>query len=436
MNEAHVAALLKAEIISKDEARKLTRELHKLENSFPRKLEGEDYHLYIEQQLTKRLGRLGEKLHTGKSRNDQVATAIRMTLREELLGLSESLTSFCEELLRRAAKHLDTFFVGYTHMQPAQPITFGHYLLSLTDALLRDNKRILEAYHRVNLSPMGSGALAGSSFNLDRRLVANMLGFEGLVENSLDAVGSRDFLLETLGACVLISTDLSRIAEDWIFYGSSDVNIVRLPDEYSSTSSIMPQKKNPDPLEMIRAQSSEIIGNYVSAASILHALPSGYNLDFQQLTPLVWMSIGKIRSCLQVLIGMVKEIRPVTKVSDRYQVQFTVATELANSLARLLDLPFREAHKSVGQAVRLALESHRTLKHLTRQEWSQILDRPIGEGVFTEIDRISDPRFHYRVYRTWGSPNPGDLKRQLKSRNVLLERQSEDHRRLRSNSQV
>ncbi|HEX4920202.1 MAG TPA: lyase family protein, partial [Candidatus Bathyarchaeia archaeon] len=157
VNEAHVAALLKARLINKEEARKLTVELRKLENSFPRKAEGEDYHLYIEQQLTKRLGRLGEKLHTGKSRNDQVSTAIRMTLRRELLALSESLTGFVQELLRQADKHLNTFFVGYTHMQPAQPITFGHYLLSLTDALLRDNERILEAYHRVNLSPMGSG---------------------------------------------------------------------------------------------------------------------------------------------------------------------------------------------------------------------------------------------------------------------------------------
>ena len=385
---------------------------------------GEDYHLYVEQQLTKRLGLLGEKLHTGKSRNDQVATAIRMTLRQELLDLSESLTSFCQQLLGQASRHRNTFFVGYTHMQPAQPITFGHYLLSLTDALLRDNARILETYHRVNLSPMGAGALAGSSFNLDRKLVARLLGFGGLVENSLDAVGTRDFLLETLGVCVLISTDLSRIAQDWIFYGSSDVNLVQLPDEYSSTSSIMPQKKNPDPLEIRRAQSSEIIGNYASAASILHALPSGYNLDFQQLTPIVWSALDKVRSCISILTGFVKRIELVAGVSDRYQVQFTVATELANSLVRLLGFSFREAHRSVGQGVRLALKDHRTLQQLSRAEWTTLTGREISEKIYSQLQAVSDTGSHGRVYRTLGSPNRNQVERMLRTRTALLRSQA------------
>jgi argininosuccinate lyase len=417
VNEAHVAALLKAKLVSRDESRKLLGELRRLENVFPEHGIAEDYHLYIEEQLTKRLGPgLGGKIHTGKSRNDQVATAIRIALRESLLDLSLGLLALTETLLRQSRKYASTLFVGYTHQQPAQPITYGHYLLSIADALLRDGERIFETYGRVNLSPMGSGAIAGSSFDLDRRLVAEKLGFDGLVENSLDGVGSRDFLLESLGVCSLIASDLSRVAQDWIFYSSGDVNLLDLSPEYSSASSMMPQKKNPDPLELVRAKCAVVNTNYATGSTMMHGLLSGYNLDFQELTPFVWNSIDTLRSCVSILKGAISHSQPVEGVSERYQVQFTVATELANSLVRETGAPFRDAYRWVGQAVRTALRDHRTLRDLTISEWGKITGRQVDQETYRVLLNIADPGSNPRVYRTLGSPNPREVRRMISSR--------------------
>jgi len=417
VNEAHVLALLKAGLVSQNESRRLLSELRRMERVFPEHGIEEDYHLYIEQQLTKRLGPVvGGKIHTGKSRNDQVATAIRMTLRDSLLDLSNNVLSFAETLLKHAAKHVNTFFVGYTHQQPAQPITYGHYLVSIADPLLRDSERILEAYRRVNMSPMGAGAIAGSSYDLDRRMISQLLGFDGLVENSLDGVSGRDFLLESLGVCSLIASDLSRVAQDWILYSSSDVDILELSSEYASTSSIMPQKKNPDPFEIVRARCASVNGNLATATILMHALPSGYNLDFQELTPLVWNSIDTLQSCLSIMTSAVASIRPVQGVSDRYQVKFTVATELANSLARELHAPFRDAYRWVGQAVRISLHDHRTLRDLTRSDWSKIAGRPIEESTYRILQRVGDPASNPGLYRTEGSANPAEVRRMISSR--------------------
>jgi argininosuccinate lyase len=416
-NEAHVVALLKAGIVNRKEAQKILRQLRRLEKVFPAKGVDEDYHLYVEEQLTKRLGpELGGKLHTAKSRNDQVATAIRMSLRKSLLDLSESLLNFAQKLLAQATRHSGTFFVGYTHQQPAQPITYGHYLVSILDPLLRDNERILESYHRVNKSPMGAGALAGSSYDLDRRLVAQLLGFEGLVENSLDAVGSRDFLLESLAVSSLVGSDLSRIAQDWIFYSSGDVNLVDLSPEYSSTSSIMPQKKNPDPLEVVRARCAVVEGNIATSLTIAHALPSGYNLDLQELTPIVWNSIDTLCSCLSIMTGVISHMSPAEDIADRYPVKFTVATELANSLARDTKAPFRDAYRWVGQAVRTALKNHRTLRDLSRDEWTNITGKQLDKDAYRTIQALSDPRSHPSRYASEGSPNPREVQKMVAAR--------------------
>jgi argininosuccinate lyase len=421
VNEAHVAALFKARLVSRVESQKLLRELRKVENVFPEHGIGEDYHLFVEEQLTKRLGPgLGGKLHTGKSRNDQVATAIRMALRESLLDLSVSVLSLTETLLRQSKKYANTLFVGYTHQQPAQPITYGHYLLSIADALLRDGDRIFDAYTRVNMSPMGSGAIAGSSFDLDRRLVAQKLGFNGLVENSLDGVSSRDFLLESLAVCSLIASDLSRVAQDWIFYSSGDVSLLDLSPEYSSASSVMPQKKNPDPLELVRARCARVSANYTTASTIMHSLLSGYNLDFQEVTPLIWNSIDTLRSCTSILKGAISHTQPVKGISDKYPVQFTVATEVANSLVRETGAPFRDAYRWVGQAVRTALRDNRTLKELTGSEWTQIAGKTIDQSIHRILSNIADPRSNPRIYRTLGSPNPREVRRMISSRRRMV----------------
>ena len=312
VNEVHVLALAKAKAISKNNVRKLLRALRPLECRVPLRKGVEDVHVLIEEYVTKHAGReVGGQLHLAKSRNDQVATAVRMVLRDELLEVSRQLLLLEQKLLRLASKHVNSVFPGYTHLQPAQPISFAHYLLAVGDSLLRDNQRILEAYQRVNLSPLGSGALAGSSFQLDRALEAELLGFNGLIDNTLDAIGGRDFALETLSVFSVTALDLSRVAQDIIFYSSADVRILAIPDEFTSTSSIMPQKKNPDPLEIIRAKSAKAVGNSTSALTMMHGLPFGYNLDFQEITPLLWDSCDALKLCLNMLASIILALNQI-----------------------------------------------------------------------------------------------------------------------------
>src|SRR5256712_3728748 len=270
VNKAHVIALAKAKAIENQDAHKLFQVLIKIEQAPPFRESVEDVHVLVEEEVTRILGKeVGGRLHTGKSRNDQVATAIRMALRDQLLLLSNDLIEVENRLLIVAGRHTKSLFVGYTHLQPSQPVSFGHYLLSVFDALVRDSERILETYRRVNCCPLGSGAIAGSSFRLDRHLTARLLGFDGMVENSMDAIGARDFVLETLNTCSLIAADLSRLAQDLIFYSSEDVGLTELPDAFTSTSSIMPQKKNPDPFAIVRARYALVPGNSWSGSVLL-----------------------------------------------------------------------------------------------------------------------------------------------------------------------
>jgi argininosuccinate lyase len=309
---------------------------------------------------------------------------------------------------------MDTVFPGYTHLQPAQPITFAHYLEALADAFLRDSLRIDQTYQRVNKSPMGAAAIAGTSFNLNRDLVARFLGFEGLVENSLDAVGTRDFAVETLSVCSIIALDISRVAQDLIFYSSNDVDLIEIPDEFTSTSSIMPQKKNPDPLEIMRARCARIIGNYVSAATAVHALPSGFNLDFQEITPLIWNSIDTIKSCLKILCELLPRIRVNKDIASRDSLRLIAATEIANVLVRMEKIPFRTAHHVVGRAVKTMLVSD--MRVLTRQEWERILGRDLKEQTFRRLNETFDLHVALRTYRTKGSPNPKQMALMIEKR--------------------
>src|SRR5256885_9248439 len=271
VNKAHVIALAKAKAIENQDAHKLFQVLIKIEQAPPFRESVEDVHVLVEEEVTRILGKeVGGRLHTGKSRNDQIATAIRIASRNQLLTLIDDLIDLENRLLRLAKKHTKSLFIGYTHLQPAQPVSFAHYLVSIHDALERDNQRILETFARVNQSSLGGGAIAGSSFRLDRHLTARLLGFDGIVENLIDAVTGRDFLVETLNVCSLIAADLSRLAQDLIFYSSEDVGRVELPDAFSSTSSIMPQKKNPDSLEIVRARCALVAADGGAASSLTH----------------------------------------------------------------------------------------------------------------------------------------------------------------------
>jgi argininosuccinate lyase len=403
--------------MSKSEARGLLRALKQLRQRTPPLKGYEDVHLLVEDYVTMTAGRdIGGWLNYSKSRNDQVATAIRMVLRDEMLEIAPLLLSLQTALLNIAMKHARTVFPGYTHLQPAQPITFAHYLIAQSDALLRDTYRAMEAVGRINMSPMGAAALAGTSVEIDRALVARLLGFEGLVENTLDAVGSRDFALEALSSMAITASDLARIAQDLIFYSCDHANLLTIPDEFASTSSIMPQKKNPDPLELTRAKCAQIASNFTSVTTILHATPSGYNLDYQEITPILWRSADELKSCLKLLSILIPEIEVCDQLSSRKSLGFTTATEIANILARLESIPFRRTHRAVGLAVRLALARGITLDMLTAHDWKRIIRRPISQTTFKEIQRATHPERVIESYLTTGSPNPAESKRILRNR--------------------
>jgi argininosuccinate lyase len=436
VNEAHVIALAKAKAIKRGDARRLLRILRSIEKHIPSRVGAEDIHVIIEECVTKRAGRnVGGQLHLGKSRNDQVATAIRIELRDEMLEISNLSILLERRLLQLARKHMKSLFPGYTHLQPAQPLTFAHYLLATGDAILRDIQRIHEAYERINASPMGAAALAGTSVNLDRAFVASLLGFQGILENTLDAIGSRDFVLDALSVCSIIALDLGRMAQDLIFYSSADVALIEIPDEFASTSSIMPQKKNPDSIELVRARSAHVIGNSSAAATMLHALPSGYNLDFQELTTLLWQSIDILKSCLRILVEIVPELKLKKSIADRRDLQFTAATEVANALVSVGKLPFRSAHRAVGNAVKLALEQGKALSDLTPEDWKSVLGHVPEKKTVAAIAEMLDLNRQIRTYRTRGSPNPNQINKMIRVRErqtrLLIRQNAKTEGRLR-----
>src|SRR4030067_195973 len=302
INKAHVVMMIEKKIVDGSTGTKPLQALNELDKGMRTRPGIEDIHLAIEEEVTKRVGsEVGGNLHIGKSRNDQVSTAIRMALREKIIDLVLLITQFQETLVKIATKNLKTVIPGFTHLQPAQPVTFAHYLLSYNDMLDRSLHRLQEDFQRVNLCPMGAGALATSSFPLARERVAALLGFNGILENSIDAVGSRDFILETLADLTLIPVDVSRLTEDLIVWGSPDFGIIEFPDDFSSTSSIMPQKKNPDVLEVIRARMSHVIGSFMTAVTIMKSLPSSYNMVMQEGTPCLGEDMQDVSSSLGLL---------------------------------------------------------------------------------------------------------------------------------------
>ena len=357
INKAHVIMLMENKVIKASDGAPLLQALVKCAKS---KLNSsaEDVHMAVEEAVIKEAGDVvGGNLHIAKSRNDQIATAIRMELRNELLNLMRAISHVLGHLAEVAKDHLQTVVLEYTHLQPAQPVTFAHYLLSHMAAFERDLQRLQGSYARVDLCPLGAGALATTSFPIDRDRTAKLLGFKGLAENSIDAVGSRDFITETVAVLTLIALNLSRIAEDLIIWSSPDFGVVEIPDEFASTSSIMPQKKNPEVLEVIRARSSHVLSAFVASAAAIKSLPTTYNLDFQEITPKLWESIENVRASLDMLHKLLPKLKVTDGVFEKANANFVAATELANVLVRKYNMPFRTAHKIVGAFVKSLIDA-------------------------------------------------------------------------------
>ena len=423
INEAHVAMLVEQKIINQQHGAKLLQALTELDPEMKLDPSVEDVHLAVEEEVKKKVGmETGGNLHIAKSRNDQVATAIRMTLRTNLLELMNFIVKLQGSLTELAEKHTETLVPAYTHLHPAQPVTFAHILVSYVDALERSLKRLEETFPRVNMCPMGAGAIATTSFPINRDRTAELLGFSKVLENSIDAVGSRDFILETSANLTLLAIDVSRMVEDLIVWSSPDFGIVDLPESFAFTSSIMPQKKNPDVLEVIRARMSQVLGNFLASATTMKALPSGYNLDFQEITPKLWESLETVAGSVGMLSKLIKNLKVSEDVFSKPVLKFATTTELANMLVKKYSVPFRTSHMIVGAVVKTLLDKKMALSDLTPELLNKTAKDSAGITLAVKLADIKDsidPQKFVESHKTMGGPAPAEVKRMLKNRKQL-----------------
>ena len=423
INKAHVAMLVEQKIIQKQDGAKILLALQKIDG---KKLDpnAEDVHMAVEEEVLAATGpEVGGNLHIAKSRNDQVTTAIRMALRTELINILQRAIDMQQSLLETAAKHTQTIILEYTHLQPAQPVTFAHYLLSHVEALGRDIERLQAAYGHVNLCPLGAGALATTSFLINRKTTAVLLGFDAVLENSIDAVGSRDYVLETQSALTLLAVDLSRLAEDLIIWSSPEFGTIELPDEFTSTSSIMPQKKNPEVLEVIRARASYALGDFVASVAAIKSLPTTYNLDFQEVTPKLWASTDNLSATLRIFAKIIPDLKVMGNIENKAAAGFVGATELANILVREYNVAFRTSHKIVGAIVKNLIDSKQTLLDATPELLSKVAKVSANiELTVKKQDLIecTNPRKLIETYKVQGGPSPAEVERAITAKNKTL----------------
>lgn len=389
-SHAYAQALAEAGILTVEEAQQIQAGLQMIleefeNNSFVVQMGDEDIHTAVERRLTELIGEVGGKLHTGRSRNDQIATDIRLWLREACQQVDELLKQMQHVLIGQAEQHLDTIIPGYTHFQPAQPITVAHWLMSFFWMFQRDRERLQETQRRVNISPLGSSALAGTPYPIDREALAESLNFAGVTLNSLDGVSDRDSIAEFLFTASLIGVHLSRLAEDVIIYSNPSLGFVILPDAYSTGSSIMPQKRNPDPMELARGKAGRLLGNLVGVLSTLKGLPSGYNKDLQEDKEPLFDTYATLMILLPVLSQMVAQLEfNEAKLHAAFDENM-LATELADWLVLEKGIPFREAHHIIGQVVQTAEQQQVTLSLLTLADY-QAISPLFDETLYQELD--------------------------------------------------
>lgn len=341
--------------------------------------DAEDIHMNIETLLTRRIGEVGKKLHTARSRNDQVALDVRMYLKEEIKNTAGLLRDLLQTLLDQAGEHLETIMPGYTHLQKAQPVTLAHHLMAYFQMFKRDLERLQGCYRRTDVMPLGSGALAGTTFPLDRDMVARELGFAAISENSLDAVSDRDFAIEFAAAASIIMMHLSRFSEELILWSSDEFRFVEMDDAYSTGSSIMPQKKNPDVAELVRGKTGRVYGNLMALLTVMKSLPLAYNKDMQEDKEALFDAVDTVKKCLLIFIPMLKTLK--VKPAAMYQGAkrgFTNATEVADYLAKK-GVPFREAHHLAGQMVLYCIKEGKDLVQLSLEEYHKFSPAIAGD---------------------------------------------------------
>ena len=410
VDRAHVVMLDEQDVLDREDASAILEALGEIEaaghGSLP---DGEDVHAAIETAVIERIGDRGGRMHTARSRNDEVATCLRYRLREDVLDAVEATIEARRAVLDVAAEHTETVMPGFTHLQPAQPTTLGHYLCSYASALARDTERLFDAYGRLNRSPLGAAAFAGTPFDIDRERTAALLGFEGLVENSMDAVSTRDFLLETTGALATLATTLSGLAEDLVVF--SNAGYVELDDAYASTSSIMPQKKNPDTMELVRATAGDAAAGMNALLSVLKGLPRAYNRDLQRAHPHAFGAVDAVTEATTVAAGAVATAEWRTEAMETAAGEgFSTATGVADLLA-MSGVPFRTAHEVVASAAEGA-------DPVTVADLDGAISEALGGGLEAYLDPEAveaalDPTESVGSRDSVGGPAPAAVERTL-----------------------
>lgn len=344
----------------------------------------EDIHMNIEARLSQKIGEAGKRLHTGRSRNDQVALDIRLYLRDEIVEVVTYLDMLIDSLLEQAEKNIEVVMPGFTHLQSAQPILFSHHLLAYVEMFKRDKGRMEDCLKRVNVLPLGAGALAGTTFPIDREYVAEQLDFPAVTRNSLDSVSDRDFALEFLAASSILMMHLSRFSEELIIWSTSAFRFIDLSDGFCTGSSIMPQKKNPDVPELVRGKTGRVYGNLMALLTVMKALPLAYNKDMQEDKEPLFDTIDTVKGSLKIFADMIREMRVNAHSMERAAGQgFSTATDVADYLVRK-GLPFRDAHEAVGKAVAYCVENEMNLEELSLAEW-QLFSPHFGDDIFAAI---------------------------------------------------
>lgn len=386
---AHVRMLEKQNIISKDEMESIVEGLTSIKNDIETgkltfESDAEDIHSFVEANLIERIGEVGKKLHTGRSRNDQVALDMKLYVRDEIDEILKLLYFLMEEVLHIMEEHKKTYMPGFTHLQKAQPTTLAHHFGAYFEMFFRDYDRMRETRKRMNLSPLGAGAFAGTTYDLDREYVAKILDFEGATRNSMDSVSDRDYLLEVLSNSAIISMHLSRLSEEIIIWNTDEYRFVEMDDTYSTGSSIMPQKKNPDIAELIRGKSGRVYGSLISLLTTMKGLPLAYNKDMQEDKELSFDAIDTVKNLIELMTGMLSTMK---FNEDRMEISakggFTNATDAADYLVKK-NIPFRDAHEIVGKLVLYGIEKGKNLDEFTLEEFKEISDA-FDEDIYDAI---------------------------------------------------
>lgn len=423
---AHVRGLGKQGIVKKDEAELIEKTLKEILEDIENKkikfsIEYEDIHMNIEKNLIDRIGDIGKKLHTGRSRNDQCAVDLKLYIKDEIKKVQSYLMELMEILIKMSKENIKTYMPGFTHLQKAQPISFAHYLLAYVEMFKRDYKRLENTFDLTNYSPLGSAALAGTSYQLDMEYTSKVLGFKGTVSNSLDGVSDRDHVMSFISDLSIIMVHLSRFCEEIVVYSSNDFNYIELSDKFSTGSSIMPQKKNPDAAELIRGKSGRVFGDMMSILTTMKGIPLAYNKDMQEDKEALFDAIDTVKKCINVFNGMISTTKPLKEnMLKACHDGFINATDVADYLTNK-GMSFRDAYKIVGSIVAYCIDNKKTLDNLSMEEYktySELFENDIYEEI--SIENCVEKR------TTIGGPSEKSLKIHIESVDKFIKKEIEN----------